>query len=78
MRAPAPAGGPHSFARGGNTMNSRVILSLSVTMVSGLFWRLFLCAALDLGLSELSDSSILVFVNMVITIVFAFGFHFIA
>jgi hypothetical protein len=56
-------------------MNRRAILSLSATMVSGLLWCLFLFAAL-LGLSELSDSSILV--NMVIMIVFAFGFDFIA
>jgi hypothetical protein len=35
-------------------MNRRAILSLSATMVLGLFWSLFLFAALDLGLSELS------------------------
>jgi hypothetical protein len=58
-------------------MNRRAILSLSATLVLGLFWSVFLFAALDLGLSELSDS-ILVFAKTVIMIVFAFSFHFIA
>jgi hypothetical protein len=48
---------------GGNTMNRLTILSLSAAMVFGLFWSVFLFAALDLGLSKLSDLSIIVFVK---------------